>query len=437
MKGRIFGMKLRQLWLPAGLVTAILVSLGLSGMLWTNPAHSNLSSRTKVTKNTDSSNNTTFQDIYLPAQIVSTSKTGQQEMLTNNRINVASELRDKMSRFTATDVQEISEHNSKKYLAQLRQKDTVLLNYNSAMTVNFFRKAFGNQLKIPNQRFNRVQLPLNDPDHLYLLNDQTLHVVKVKLKNNHAGKLRHVLSDQMVKHPVSFMMLNGKPVLSYANSVKLKAYSYQLTQQTQSYYANRIMTTNSNSSMQIKHHKNSTTYDDHGFRHMSVNKTTDAVTFTNYNSQVKSSSFVNTMNHIYQQLVMVGMPLDGMRFFDYDTGSDTAVFRTYVGGLPVYDDRGYGAIQMKVLDQTSYQMTFSLDSLQVPIPPVQNTATVVSTKTLMTELKNAGVRHDKIEDIQLGYEWTRDKTLEKAVNLSPTWFIKVDGRWRTYQQYLS
>lgn len=92
---------------------------------------------------------------------------------------------------------------------------------------------------------------------------------------------------------------------------------------------------------------------------------------------------------------------------------------------------------MKVLDQTSYQMTFSLDSLQVPIPPVQSTATVVSTKTLMTELKNAGVRHDKIEDIQLGYEWTRDKTLEKAVNLSPTWFIKVDGHWRTYQQYLS
>lgn len=426
-------MKLRNLWLPAALVTAILVSLGLSGLLWTNPAHSNISSRTKVTKSADNSNNTTFQDIYLPSQIISTDSSGNQEVLTNNRVNVASELRDKMSKFTATDVQDVSQRNSRKYLAQLRRKGTILLNYNSPMTVNFFRKAFGNQLKIPNQKFNRMQLLLNDPNHMYLLNDQTLRVVRVKLKNNHAGKLRTVLDDKMVKHPVSFMLLNGKPVLSYAHAMKVRTYSYQLSQQTQSYYANRIMTTNANSSMQIKRHRNSTTYDDHGFRHMSVNNNTDTVTFTNYNSEVKSSSFLQTMNHIYQQLVMVGMPLDGVRFYSYDTGNDAAVFRTYVGGLPVFDQSDYGAVQVKVLDQTSYQMMFSLDSLQVPIPPVQNTAMVESTSDLMQQLKNAGIRRSKIQDVQLGYQWTRDKSMPKVVDLAPTWYVQIGGKWQTYR----
>ncbi|HBF74603.1 MAG TPA: hypothetical protein DDW71_05035, partial [Lactobacillus sp.] len=101
-------MKLRNLWLPTSLVAALLVSLGLSGMIWTNPAHSNLSSRTKVTKNADSNSNTTFQDIYLPSQIISTNAAGKQELLTNNRVNVATDLRNRMSHFTAEKAKSIS-----------------------------------------------------------------------------------------------------------------------------------------------------------------------------------------------------------------------------------------------------------------------------------------------------------------------------------------
>ncbi len=400
--------------------------------MWTNPAHSNLSSRTKVTKNTDNSNNTTFQDIYLPSQFVSTSKSGKQEMLTDNRVNVATDLRDRMSHFTADNAQSVSHGNSQKYLKQLKRHDTVLLNYNSAISVNFFRKAFNNQLKFPNQKFSRMQLLLNDPKHLYLLNDQGYRIVRVTLKNNRTGKLRHVLADQMVKHPVSFRLVNNKVILNHPNSFKVRTYSYQLTQQTQDYYANRIMTTNANSNIQVKRHKNSTDYDDHGFRHMNINKSTDTVTFTNYNSQVKSSSFLQTMNHVYEQFIMVGMPLDNIRFYSYDSGTDTATFRTYAGGLPVFDQSDFGAIQMRVLDQSSYRMQFSLDSLQVPIPPVQSSATVMSTQDLLSHLKSAGVRENKIQDIELGYEWSRDKTLPKVVNLLPTWYVKIGNQWESY-----
>jgi len=404
--------------------------------MWTNPAHSNLSSRTKVTKNADNSNNTTFQDIYLPSQFISTSKSGKQEQLTDNRVNVATDLRDRMSHFTAQDAKNISHGNAKKYLNQLKRHDTVLLNYNSAISVNFFRKAFKNQLKSPNQKFNRMQLLLNDPNHLYLLNDQGYRIVRVTLKNNRAGKLRHVIADRMVKHPVSFRLLNNKVILNYPNSFKVRTYSYQLTQQTQDYYANRIMTTNANSNVQVKRHKNSTDYDDHGFRHMNIDNATDTVTFTDYNSQVKSSSFLQTMNHVYEQFIMVGMPLDNIRFYSYDPSTDTAVFRTYAGGLPVFDQSNFGAIQMRVLDQSSYRMRFSLDSLQVPIPPVQSSATVMSTKDLLQHLKSAGVRQNKIQDIELGYEWSRDKTLSKVVNLSPTWYVKIGNQWENYRKLI-
>lgn len=429
-------MKLRNVWLPASLIIAVLISLVLSGMMWTNPAHSNLSSRTKVTKNSDSNSTTTFQDIYLPSQLISTSNSGQQELLTNSRVNVATDLRDRMSHFTAEKAKTISQHNSKKYLAQLKRKGTILMDYNSAISVNFFRKAFNNQIKIPNQKFNRMQLMLNDPNHLYLLNDQNYRVVRVTLKNNKVGKLYKNSTKIMVKHSVSFRLFHGKIILNYPKSVKLRTYSYQLTQQTQDYYANRIMTTNSNSNVQIKRHQNSTDYDDHGFRHMTVDKKTDTVNFTNYNSQVKSSSFLQTMNHVYEQLVMVGMPLDSVRFYSYDPGSDTAEFRTYAGGLPVFDQSNFGAIQMKVLDQSSYRMKFSLDSLQVPIPPVRSTATIISTDDLLKQLKAAGVKENKIQDIQLGYEWSRDKSLPKVVNLSPTWYIKIGNQWENYHKLL-
>ncbi|MCH5461808.1 hypothetical protein HC026_00020 [Lactobacillus sp. LC28-10] len=426
-------MKLRNLWLPGSLTVAILISLGLSGMMWTNPAHSNISNRTKVTKNSDNSTNTTFQDIYLPSQLVSTSNSGKQALLTNSRVNVATDLRDRMSHFTAEKAETTTQGNSKKYLAQLKRKGTILMSYNSAISVDFFQKAFNNQIKIPNQKFNRLQIMFNDPNHLYLLNDHGYRVVRVTLKNYKASKLKNSSTNTMVKHPVSFKLFHGKIMLSSSKSVKLNTYSYQLTQQTADYYANRVMTTNSNSNVQIKRHANSTDYDDHGFRHMSVDKKTDTVNFTDYNSQVKGSSFLQTMNHVYEQLVMVGIPLNNVRFYSYDSGSDTAVFRTYVGGLPVFDQSDFGAIQMKVLDQSSYRMKFSLDSLQVPLPPVQSSATIMSTNDLLKQLKNAGIKESKIQDVQLGYEWSRDKSLSNAVNLSPTWYVEIGNQWQNYR----
>lgn len=421
------------MWLPGSLTVAILISLGLSGMMWTNPAHSNISSRTKVTKNSDSSTNTTFQDIYLPSQLVATDSSGKQELLTNSRVNVATALRDRMSHFTAKKADTITQGNSKKYLSQLKRKGTILMNYNSAISVNFFQKAFDNQIKIPNQKFNRLQIIFNDPNHLYLLNDQGFRVVRVTLKNYKTGQLKASSTNSMVKHPVTFRLFHGKIMLSSTKSVKLSTYSYQLTQQTADYYANRVMTTNSNSNVQIKRHPDSTDYDDHGFRHMTVDKKTDTVNFTNYDSQIKSSSFLETMNHVYSQLVMVGMPLDNVRFYSYDSGSDTAVFRTYVGGLPVFDQSDFGAIQMKVLDQSSYRMKFSLDSLQVPIPPVQSSATIMSTNDLLKQLKAAGVKENKIQNIQLGYEWSRDKSMTNAVNLAPTWYVEIGNQWQNYR----
>ncbi len=91
---------------------------------------------------------------------------------------------------------------------------------------------------------------------------------------------------------------------------------------------------------------------------------------------------------------------------------------------------------MRVLDQSSYRMRFSLDSLQVPIPPVQSSATVMSTKDLLQHLKSAGVRQNKIQDIELGYEWSRDKTLSKVVNLSPTWYVKIGNQWENYRKLI-
>lgn len=425
-------MKIRQLLLPTGLGVALVLSLVLSGMMWANPAHSNGNSGTKVTKTSDNTSNATFQDIYLPSYIISTSKTGKQQTLTNNRINIVSQLRDKMSRFKSTGTTSISQGSSSKYLKQLHRKNSLLLNYETSMTVNFFRKVFQNQLKIPNMRFNRVQLLLNDPKHLYLLNDKNYHIERVTLKGNNSSKLKKVLADQMVKHEVDIKLLNGKPLVYYPKAVKLKNYSFQLTQQTETYYANRIMTSNNSNSVQVKRRKNKTEYNDRGFRQMTVDKSSDTVTFTNYNSKSGSGSFLSTMNHAYQQMVMVGIPMDSIRLFYYDSGNDTTIFRTYVGGVPVFDQSGFGAVRFSTLDQTSYRMYFSLDSLQVPIPPERSTTTLISMKTLLTELKNAGIKQSKITNIKLGYEWSRATDMKRAVNLSPTWYVLINHQWETY-----
>ncbi|WP_288531558.1 YycH family regulatory protein [uncultured Secundilactobacillus sp.] len=425
-------MKLKKLILPVGLAVAVLVSLGMSGMLWTNPAHSNLNDSTKPGNSNDNATNASFREVNLPNQIIYTDKAGNQSLLSNSETNLAAEFQGLLGTFSTRQVATVSNHSETPYFDQLNRKNSVVLDLGNVINSQYFKSVYNQKFRISNRNFNRVQLLTNDSAHIYLLNDSTKQVSRVTVTGNSQSKLNDILTEPRVATQVEFRNWHGRPLVYYPKKTTMKVYSYQATQQSESYYANRIMTTNTNSNMQVKKHKTSTTYDDRGFRHMVVNRNDGTVTFTNYDSQTGSSSFLTMMQRAYSQMVMVGIPLDNVRLYSYDAKQHQIIFRTYVEGMPVFNQTGFGAVRTKILGQDSYRMNFSLASLQVPIPPSTQTTTVMSTTELLAKLAALGISAKKIDDIQLGYHWTWDKTLKKVVNLVPTWYVSINHRWNRY-----
>ena len=141
----------------------------------------------------------------------------------------------------------------------------------------------------------------------------------------------------------------------------------------------------------------------------------------------------------YQNIsqLLVSDTLANIRFFDYDAKNSKVVYRNYVEGFPIFDQTPYGAIEMKLVDNTSLKYNFSLNTLQIPVPTGRKDTKLITTDELLNSLRNHGYSSNKITDIELAYQWSNTKSSDILITLQPTWFVKYNGKYMNYTQMLS
>lgn len=237
--------------LPIALLFAVIISMVLSWFIWTNkPARYERNKQDTVTSTGTQRDLSTksIRDIYLPVQVIRTDGQGNQKLVNNRKVNLVTEIRDEMSKWQASSVREISSKSKSEYLRQLQTANTVLLNYDSNITVKIFNKVFNNQLKrIHNLQFNRIQFKSNDAKHVYLLNDTNFRIYRVNVKGQKLKELKKVLSKNLVSDPVEFRMLKSKPTVFITKAMTMPRYSYMINKQDENNFVNRLMSNDSNS----------------------------------------------------------------------------------------------------------------------------------------------------------------------------------------------
>lgn len=133
---------------------------------------------------------------------------------------------------------------------------------------------------------------------------------------------------------------------------------------------------------------------------------------------------------------MTSESLANIRYFDYSNKNSMVVYRNYVEGFPIFDQTSYGAVQMKLVDNTSLKYNFSLNNLQIPVPTGRPNVKLENTDQVINKLKARGYQINKIHDIELGYQWTNTKSSDILITLEPTWFVNYNGKFMNYNQML-
>lgn len=427
-------MKIKQLILPILLTSAVGVSLFLSASILVNPAHYDRSNQ-KESSQTAQIDSKPISSVYSPTQVVQTKDNGKQYLLTNQSVNLITEIGLQMNNYKDAKYTALN-GDEKDYFNLLNTRDSVLLSYPSSINLKIVSKFINNAFdKLPNVTINRILIPFDNSNNIYLLSDNGFKIYRVNVKNTNISGIQKIISENVRSIDVSIKKLNDKPFIDFTDSFKMPQYAYLINKTSQNYYVTRLLSDSQD--VTVKRHRDSTVYNDENSRQITFSNDGE-VNYYDSHPGVISTNMTQFLTDSYNNISQISINdnLANIRFFDYNSKSSKVVYRNYVEGFPIFDQTPYGAIEMKLVDNTSLKYNFSLKTLQIPVPTGRGDIELPSSDNVLKLIHAYGYDMSKVTGIELGYQWSNTKSSSILITLEPTWFVKYNGKYVNYHQLL-
>lgn len=435
--------KVRRLLLPIALTALILLSVGLSVYIWMNPSRYERESKVSTTSSNSTLATRTVDDIYLPTQLIRTDSNGKQALLINKNVSLVSQFKDQLSKWHAESISKVRVTSASSYKTLLNGEDSYVLNFPDSVTVSLFNTVFNQNLRsFRSSEFSRIVIPIHDTDHIYLLNDNHHEIYSVRLRKKSLSSLDKVLAADKVKAiAVKMTYEDNATYLDYTDTIKMQQYSYLMSKSAASEIANRLLDADGNSTVSVHNRNGKQEYTTGSFKRMTVNPKLGTVYFEDYSDSgdTRKMSLANQLKKSYKYLVSLGVPMDNIRYYGYDSTSSSVIYRSYVEGFPIFNQTENGDVRIQLTANGLDRYYFSLYSLQVPVPTTGNkqSVTLPSSTSVLKKLIAAGYKNNKIGSIELGYQWSQNKSSKLVIDLTPTYYVYYNGSWRTYTSMLS
>ena len=431
-------MRFSKYLIPIALTIAVIISLTLSVVIWTNPA--NYKNRQNSSQNTQNEEITKPKRyVYAPTQAIHTDSNGNQTILVNRLVNSVAEIQKTMHGYKNVHLKTLSIKSQDKYFQIANRPNSIMLNYVSPVSIRVISDVTNKYFeKLPNHQVSRIVLPTNNSTRIYLLNDKNFAVYQIKVKKHSLKNLNKVLNMNIRRVPASLQLFNGQPMIYVKSQIQMQPYKYLIDRQSEDYYVSRLLNNrDSQSNVTVKRRKNLVTYSDQNTLQLAFNSRTRMGTFSDFRNNSDQQSVTSVLDDSYEQLVDLGLPLDSVRFFNYDTNSRTVSYRTFVEGFPIFRANGFGTISTQTLNANANRLPISLDNPEVPIPSKQGYSTLPATETAIRRLIAKGYHAKDIRDLRIGYGWQKDKSSQLLINLIPDWYVNYKGTWRSYSSLIN
>lgn len=425
-------MRFSKYLIPLALTIAVVASLTLSVVLWTNPANYRTNKQTAQSPQTQQMIKPK-RYVYSPVQAIHTNADGTQQIMVNKLVNTVTEIKKTMHHYQNPRMKTLSKNSQVDYFRIANQTDSIMLNYSDTVSMRTFNAIVSNRFrKLPNIKINRVVLPTNNSTKLYLLYDKNFTVYEVDVKKHSLKSLNKVLQMDMRTQPASFKLLNNRPIVYVTSSVQMQPYKYLIDRQSDDYYVSRLLNTQDSTSINVKRRKNMTIYGDQSSLQLTFNSRNRMAEFSDFRPNHNRRSLTSTINDSYKNITKLGLPMDNVRFFSYDPKSRTVMYRTYVEGFPIFRASGFGTVSTRTLNSSAQRIQFSLDNPEVPLPSNKGYVSLPSTETMLKRLVNRGYNLKDLQKVRLGYTSKKDSTSPLLIDLNPDWYIYYKNQWRSY-----
>lgn len=425
--------KLKTNWLSIALAVVVIVSLVLSGIIWTNPFQYERPRKEVLSNQAQQMTTQSMGDLYLPTTVVKTNKNNKQEMLYSQKENLVLQLQKTIKHWQLGHASVVKTNNSDVYLGYLRQANSITLTYPDEVAGSTFNQTFSQSIDSDRvKQVNHIVIPLNGRHEIYLLSDHHYGVYRVRISKGDVTKLWKV-GKQAQRVPVDHKIVNGQAVMVYLRSFSLPVLSYQVNRQKIDNLSTNLLGTSRRTNIATHHYDNKTTYTDGTNRRLVYHQQNGTINYENDISKDNVDSTSQLPSHFYNVLVKAGMPLDNIRYDGESSHGRVLTYRTYAGGSPIINENGYGGAKMQATTGGIERYWMSLYTIQVPLPTEEQNVKLAATSTVLNEL-HANSHFKDLHGIRVGYLWKTSNS--QVVKLVPTYFVRYRGNWVDYTEFI-
>lgn len=418
--------------LSALLYTLVAISLFLTVRILSTPSTVGLSQNSTTSVSANLTNTKKVEDVFAPIRMI---------IHTDKRIYLTQEpeimqsVNELLSESVFDGIEGVSTYTQEDYDALILSPTQLEIRFAEEVPLELLSRYFTNlQEEYYDEGVDRIIFNSKEEDPVYLLNDETKQVFTVARPANLLQSLAELYESQKEAY-MEVESYQSESSISYlpTEAITIEKLVYLVEKPSNSYFIDLLF----DDTTDLKDNGSDAfvSYSDN-ISELSIDKETGQLSYYRNILDAEDLPDYRLIRDSFHEIKMLDNWTNPFYFYGFDKENDNVYYRRYVNGYPIFGEVDYGLTRIRMSGSSMTELQFLTQVIQTPLTDRGEDVTLLSGQDLLAALNAGGYSSQEIQMIALGYDWTFSEESNRLVNLTPKWFIKIDGVWKALDQWI-
>lgn len=418
--------------LSALLYTLVAISLFLTVRILSTPSTVGLSQNSATSVSANLTNTKKVEDVFAPIRmIVHTDK----RMYLTQMPEIMRSVNELLSESVFNGIEGVSTYTKEEYDALILSPTQLEIRFAEEVPLELLSRYFTNlQEDYYGESIGRIIFNSKEEDPVYLLNDETKQVFTVSRPANLLQSLVELYEGQKEAY-AEVESYETELAISYLpiEAITIQKLVYLVEKPSNSYFIDLLF--DDTTDLKDNGSDEFVSYSDN-ISELSIDKETGQLSYYRNILDAEDLPDYRLIRDSFHEIKMLDNWTNPFYFYGFDKENDNVYYRRYVNGYPIFGEVDYGLTRIRMSGSSMTELQFLTQVIQTPLTDRGEDVTLLSGQDLLAALNAGGYSSQEIQMIALGYDWTFSEESNRLVNLTPKWFIKIDGVWKALDQWI-
>ncbi|MEI2804360.1 MAG: two-component system activity regulator YycH [Trichococcus flocculiformis] len=418
--------------LSALLYTLVAISLFLTVRILSTPSTVGLSQNSATSVSANLTNTKKVEDVFAPIRmIVHTDK----RMYLTQMPEIMRSVNELLSESVFNGIEGVSTYTKEEYDALILSPTQLEIRFAEEVPLELLSRYFTNlQEDYYGESIGRIIFNSKEEDPVYLLNDETKQVFTVARPANLLQSLAELYEGQKEAY-AEVESYETELAISYLpiEAITIQKLVYLVEKPSNSYFIDLLF--DDTTDLKDNGSDEFVSYSDN-ISELSIDKETGQLSYYRNILDAEDLPDYRLIRDSFHEIKMLDNWTNPFYFYGFDKENDNVYYRRYVNGYPIFGEVDYGLTRIRMSGSSMTELQFLTQVIQTPLTDRGEDVTLLSGQDLLAALNAGGYSSQEIQMIALGYDWTFSEESNRLVNLTPKWFIKIDGVWKALDQWI-